>query len=169
MRQRNIARSPKVNGSEVKDSKPYLRVLGKEIEPLSVPIQFHPNSGEAIHRWAPYVQGFSAAFVNLILDRHLGDYTRPAILDPFSGCGTVLVQSKLRGLDCRGVEINPLMHFVTDTKLNTWDVKPKSLRDATDKAVKAARDRHFSRPFSAPSFCGRRNTLLRESNLCWSA
>lgn len=126
-RQRNIARSPKLNGSAGRDSAPYLRELGQGIETLRVPIQFNPNSTEPIHRWAPYVQGFSAAFVEHIIERHADDYGRPTILDPFSGCGTVLVQSKRRGLGCCGVEINPLMHFVTKTKVQCWNVDPDSL------------------------------------------
>ena len=136
-RQRNIAQSPKVNGSAGKDSEPYLLALGQEIVDLNVPIQFSPNSEEAIHRWAPYVQGFSAAFVDLMLDRYAGEYSNPTVLDPFAGCGTVLVQSKRRGFGCCGVEINPLMHFVTKTKVEYWDVNPDSLVMTAQAAVQA--------------------------------
>ena len=150
-RQRNIAQSPKVNGSAGRDSEPYLRALGKEIVDLRVPIQFNPNSGEAIHRWAPYVQGFSSAFVDLMLDRHAGEYANPTVLDPFAGCGTVLVQSKRRGLNCCGVEINPLMHFVTKTKLANWGVKPESLLMTAD-AVKRSVENKTPPTAKAPSF-----------------
>lgn len=150
-RQRNIARSPKANGSAGKDSEPYLLALDQKIVDLRVPIQFNPNSGEAIHRWAPYVQGFSAAFVDLMLRRYKGISARPAVLDPFSGCGTVLVQSKRRGLACCGVEINPLMHFVTKTKLASWDVNPDSLI-ATAESVKQTVGGSSSPTVKAPRF-----------------
>ena len=53
------------------------------------PMQFTPNINEHIHRWAPYVQGFSASFVQSILDRYKKEYPDPVVLDPFAGCGTV--------------------------------------------------------------------------------
>ena len=129
IRRRNIISSPKFGGSCDIDSKPYLKELGIEIVEKHQPIQFTSNFGERVHRWAPYIQGFSAAFVQSIIERYKGDYKSPIILDPFAGCGTVLVQFKLNGYKSVGTELNPLLQFIADTKVNSWDVDPESLRN----------------------------------------
>ena len=96
-RQINIINSPKKLGHCDIDSVPYLKKLGIDILNKKQPIQFSPNVNEVIHRWAPYVQGFSASFVQSIFDQYKTEYKNPIILDPFTGCGTVQVQSKLNG------------------------------------------------------------------------
>jgi len=117
-------KSPKKGGSSDMDSISYLKELGIEILEKSQRIQFTPNINEHIHRWAPYVQGFSASFVQSIIDQYKDEYSDPIILDPFAGCGTVLVQAKVNGYKSFGTELNPLLQFIADTKLNCWDVFP---------------------------------------------
>jgi hypothetical protein len=126
-RQLNILNSPKKGGSAESDARPYLKELGIEILENRQPIQFTPNVNELVHRWAPYVQGFSASFVQSIFDLYKNDYDNPIILDPFTGCGTVLVQSKLNGYPSFGTELNPLLQFIADIKINCWDVSPAHL------------------------------------------
>jgi len=126
-RKLNILNSPKKGGSSNFDSLPYLKELNVKIIENTQPIQFTPNINEHIHRWAPYVQGFSALFVQTILDKYRKIYRHPIILDPFAGCGTVLVQAKLNGYRSIGTELNPLLQFIANTKLNSWDVSPKYL------------------------------------------
>jgi len=126
-RRRNILNSPKKGGSSTADSIPYLEELGVRIIENAQPIQFMPNVNEHIHRWAPYVQGFSAVFVQSIFHQYRKVYHRPTVLDPFAGCGTVLVQAKLNGFKSVGTELNPLLHFIANTKLNCWDVSPNIL------------------------------------------
>lgn len=127
VRRKNVLSSPKFGGSCDIDSKPYLKELGVEIVERKQPIQFTSNFGEHVHRWAPYIQGFSAAFVQSILDQYKDDYKSPIILDPFAGCGTVLTQSKLNGYKSTGTELNPLLQFIADVKVNSWDIEPKLL------------------------------------------
>lgn len=130
VRKKNILSSPKFGGSCDIDSKPYLRELGIEIVERRQPIQFTSNFGEHVHRWAPYIQGFSSSFVQSILDQYKNDYKSPVILDSFAGCGTVLTQSKLNGYKSIGTELNPLLQFIADTKVNSWDVAPELLAEA---------------------------------------
>jgi DNA modification methylase len=127
IRKKNVLSSPKFGGSCDIDSKPYLKELSIDIIERKQPIQFTSNFGEHVHRWAPYIQGFSAAFVQSILDQYKDDYKSPIILDPFAGCGTVLTQSKLNGYKSTGTELNPLLQFIADVKVNSWDVDPKLL------------------------------------------
>lgn len=126
-RKKNILNSPKGNGSCDQDSLPYLRDLGVEIIERKQPIQFTPNFSERVHRWAAYIQGFSAGFVQSTINQYRSEYNNLRILDPFAGCGTVLVQSKFCGYPSLGTELNPLLSFVADTKVNSWDIPHKSL------------------------------------------
>jgi hypothetical protein len=144
-RQRNILKSPKKGGSAESDALPYLEQLNIKILENRQSIQFTPNVNELIHRWAPYVQGFSASFVQSIFDLYKNQYSKPSILDPFSGCGTVLVQSKLNGYPSFGTELNPLLKFIADVKVNCWDVSPSYLMRTYRRLPK-------DRPSPAPSF-----------------
>lgn len=144
-RQLNILKSPKKGGSAESDALPYLNELGIKILENKQPIQFTPNVNELIHRWAPYVQGFSASFVQSIFDSYSKDYQYPLVLDPFAGCGTVLVQAKLNGYPSLGTELNPLLQFIADVKVNCWDVSPAYL-------VKTHHELPKTKRFPAPSF-----------------
>ncbi len=144
-RQINIINSPKHLGHCDIDSEPYLRKLGIDILNKKQPIQFSPNVNEAIHRWTPYVQGFSASFVQSIFDQYKYDYKNPTVLDPFTGCGTVQVQSKINGYKSFGTELNPLLKFIAETKLNSWNVSPKELSEIFNKL-------DLSTPVIAPQF-----------------
>ena len=144
-RQLNIINSPKQLGHCDIDSVPYLRKLGIDILNKKQPIQFSPNVNEAVHRWAPYVQGFSASFVQSVFDQYKDDYNNPTVLDPFTGCGTVQVQSKLNGYKSFGTELNPLLKFISETKLDSWNVSPKDLLKVFNKL-------DLSNPVIAPRF-----------------
>ncbi len=127
IRKINRDNSPNKMGSSDNDALPYLHELGIKLETKEIPMQFLDNRTEFIHRWAPYVQGFSASFVQSQFDLYKSMYPEPVILDPFSGCGTVLVQSKINGYKSFGTELNPLLQFVANVKLSTWDVSPGKL------------------------------------------
>jgi DNA modification methylase len=144
-RQFNILQSPKKNGTAHADSIHYLQQLGIEIIDNRQPIQFLPNSNEPIHRWSPYVQGFSAKFVQSIFNKYRNDYSAPVVLDPFAGSGTVMVQSKINGFESYGIELNPLLHFVGMTKINHWDTDPNQL-------LKIAQHLSHKKQYEAPTF-----------------
>jgi len=154
-RQINILNSPKQSGHSDIDSEPYLKKLGVDILNKEQPIQFSPNVNEAVHRWAPYVQGFSASFVQSVFDQYKLDYKTPMILDPFTGCGTVQVQSKLNGYKSIGTELNPLLKFIAETKLNTWDVSPEKFLEVFNKL-------NLSKPANSPGFLKSEKQFSRE-------
>lgn len=116
--------------SEVASAR-YLRELGVELKDTSQKIQFGYNGTAPIHRWAPYIQGFSATFVSSILERYIQHGRKRKVVhvhDPFAGCGTVLVQTKLSGLaTSTGTELNPMLAFVTRVKLDSWTVSSDEL------------------------------------------
>ena len=92
------------------------------------------NYNERIHRWFFCVQGFSATFVNDILNRFNiseGD----TILDPFAGSGTVLVCAKLKNINSIGVELLPIFSFACKVK-TSWDVNVKAFIRAAEQLKK---------------------------------
>lgn len=70
---------------------------------------FADNKQQPIHRWVPWIAGFSAEFVKDSLARYLPSKQMGAavVLDPFCGVGTTLVEALLAGFDAIGFEINP--------------------------------------------------------------
>ncbi|MGD9380863.1 MAG: DNA methyltransferase [Candidatus Thorarchaeota archaeon] len=94
------------------------------------PITFSENHNmeKPIQRWAPYVQGFSASFVDEMLQR-FSISPGQRVLDPFAGSGTVLVAAKMKGINAIGVDLVPLMTFMARTKTE-WDLNVEEIRTA---------------------------------------
>lgn len=113
------------------DVEPFVAELGIEIEENRQPIQFTSNHAEHIHRWSPYIQGFSSSFVQGVIAKYKREYElgRPSsmILDPFSGTGTVLIQAKLNGIPSLGIELNPLLQYVSQVKAKSWRLSGRNL------------------------------------------
>ncbi len=94
-------------------------------------ITFTHNKDEPIHRWSPYLEGFSTAFVKHIIQEY-NIKQGEVVLDPFAGCGTLNVTAKINNLDSIGIEINPAMHFILTTKLN-WNIDLKKFEHEIKK------------------------------------
>ncbi|HZQ17760.1 MAG TPA: hypothetical protein VFA90_03480 [Terriglobales bacterium] len=80
---------------------------------------FAKNKNLPLHRWVPWIAGFSADFVDDAIERYLPEKNGNCwVLDPFAGVGTTLVESYLAGLNVLGFEINPYAALATKIKLN---------------------------------------------------
>ncbi len=88
------------------------------------------NKSAALHRWVPWIAGFSSSFVSDIFDHYLGNARDATVLDPFAGVGTTLVEAQLRGWRAIGFEINPYAALACRTKLAAADIDPGSLAEA---------------------------------------
>lgn len=99
---------------------------------------FQLNHNKKIHSWYPYLAGFSSDFVKNKIN-HYGLNSNSRIFDPFSGVGTTLVESKLNGIPSDGVEINPFVSFVANTKLE-MDYEKKALLNYFDQIKKQLSD-----------------------------
>ena len=77
---------------------------------------FSPNHIESIHRWYPYIEGFSSTFIESILNKW--SPLAETIYDPFAGTGTTLTTSLLRGMSPYYSEVNPFMRLVIRSKTN---------------------------------------------------
>lgn len=88
---------------------------------------FASNKTQPIHRWVPWIAGFSSDFVGDVLNRYCNG--KGTVLDPFSGVGTTLVEAILRGHNAVGFEINPYAVLACRTKVNANEIVGESLYD----------------------------------------
>lgn len=78
---------------------------------------FVPNHRVSVHRWYPYIEGFSAEFVQGILDEFAAPRSR--VHDPFAGTGTTVTVAAANDMAASYSEINPLMRLVIECKTNS--------------------------------------------------
>ncbi|MBI3873156.1 MAG: DNA methyltransferase [candidate division Zixibacteria bacterium] len=88
-----------------------------------------------VHDWYRFVLSFPPHLVR--------DYVRKfeigpgaCVLDPFCGTGTTLVECRKLGLNCTGIEANPIAHFASHVKLD-WQVGPGTLRSRAESVAEA--------------------------------
>ena len=103
---------------------------------------FMANRTQPVHRWVPWIAGYSRDFVDDALERHL---SRPGVvLDPFAGVGTTLVEADLSGHRALGFEINPYATFAARVKLSAHRLDSDALKaaanDVRDFMAQAERD-----------------------------
>lgn len=77
---------------------------------------FAGNKTLPIHRWVPWIAGFSSDFVKSALNGYLKK--KGTVLDPFCGVGTTLVEAILGGHNAIGFEINPYAVLASRAKAN---------------------------------------------------
>lgn len=78
---------------------------------------FALNKKEAIHRWFAYMEGYSDVLVERELEK-IGYEKIQVLYDPFGGSGTSLLTASKHNIVPYYSEINPVMGFVCDTKIN---------------------------------------------------
>lgn len=112
---------------------------------------FTKNRNQPLHRWVPWIAGFSASFVAGVLDG--ADARDPAdvtVLDPFAGVGTTLVEALKLGHEAVGFEINPYAALVCRTKLECVSYDLPRLEAAIRRFRQAMGARERSAPRSEP-------------------
>jgi SAM-dependent methyltransferase len=103
------------------------------------PITFRANEELPVHRWWPYVQGYSAGFVADLL--HRAELVPGAtVLDPFCGSGTTLVEARVAGLRAVGCELLPPSALAARVKTR-FELDPVRFEKAAHSLVLHARRR----------------------------
>lgn len=108
---------------------------------------FADNKNQPIHRWVPWIAGFSSQFVQDCFDLFLKNRnpkSKPCILDPFAGVGTTLVRAMLNGYKTIGFEINPYATLACKVKLGASGVDTKTLGKYCEKYLMAAAESNGS-------------------------
>ncbi len=102
---------------------------------------FKQNKHDALHRWVPWIAGFSAGFVADVMQHYAPSGTSVHVLDPFAGVGTTLVEGLRRGYCVTGFEINPFAALVSRVKCSAWSIHPRELLEAILSFEETARRR----------------------------
>jgi hypothetical protein len=97
---------------------------------------FRENRSLPVHRWVPWIAGYSAAFVDDVISAYIPAGKTALVLDPFCGVGTTLLQAVWRGHSAIGFEINPYPVLATHAKLSAATIDLAEL-DTTLKALQA--------------------------------
>jgi len=92
---------------------------------------FANNKTQPIHRWVPWIAGFSSSFVQDVLQKYLEG--QGTVLDPFCGVGTTLIEALLCGHNAVGFEINPYAAHASRTKVNAHQITTSELEDETSR------------------------------------
>lgn len=92
------------------------------------------NKSQPVHRWVPWIAGFSAQFVEDAIDSYLPPSRRDGalVLDPFAGVATTLIEAVKRGCDIVGYDINPFAVLAARAKVNSVDVPADAFRCEVD-------------------------------------
>ena len=86
--------------------------------PLTLdPIQatFAGGRDQPLHEWYPYLEGYSPAFVEAVIDNYCPNAT--SVFDPFAGTGTTPLTASRLGKKACFAEINPVLQFVIAAKV----------------------------------------------------
>lgn len=111
---------------------------------------FRDNHERALHRWVPWIAGFSARFVADVLARQeYADAADFTVLDPFAGVGTTLVEALKNGHNAIGFEINPYAALACGVKIQTPSYDLDMLRTRI-REFEASVGRAISTPRAAP-------------------
>ena len=78
-------------------------------------MQFDKNKNVSVHRWYPFVEGYSKEFIEDILDEL--PFIPQCALEPFSGSGTTPVELQNHQVRCYSFEVSPFMHLLAMVKL----------------------------------------------------
>lgn len=119
---------------------------------------FMANREVPVHRWVPWIAGYSKHFVADAVARFT---SRPSlVLDPFAGVGTTLVEADLAGHESIGFEINPYAAFAAQTKLRAHRADPDGLRSAVQQFMTFMKDseRNGTKPTTSPPAAFRTRT-----------
>lgn len=79
-------------------------------------VTFKDSKELPIHRWYPYVEGFSATWIQEMLSEFCKKGMN--VYDPFGGSGTMNVEASKMGMKSYFSEMNPFMRFVLNSKVN---------------------------------------------------
>ena len=81
---------------------------------------FDKNRDVFVHRWYPFVEGYSKEFIEEII-QELPSPPKCA-MEPFCGSGTTPVELQSHNVKCYSFEVSPFMHLLTKVKLEqTYD------------------------------------------------
>jgi len=140
-------------------------------EKIIIKSGLNKNSSNAIDyhslprfRWYGYKEGFSPNLVKEAIEK-VGIENDDCILDPFNGNGTVTLTASINNIQSIGIEVNPFVAFMSNTKLENFTSKEFSY--AFDKVLSKAYEGRISPLCSFSTFSEQsgRNKWLFNSDI----
>jgi len=110
---------------------PGMEDVGQFFDPVSV--TFKGGETNPFVRWYPYLEGYSPRFVETIIDRYAPD--AECILDPFAGTATTAFTASKLGKRSFFCEINPLLQFISITKIAVRCMEERQRVRAADELL----------------------------------
>lgn len=104
-------------------------------------VNWKDNAASPIHRWLRYREAYSPLLIDKL---SLGD----KILDPFCGCGSILIGAAQSGYTSVGVDVNPLAIFAAKVKLNP--LSKTQIRSITSFADALTSEIENAQPWPTP-------------------
>jgi DNA modification methylase len=129
-------------------------------------VRANGNGHFPVQRWFHQKEAFSLELLEtLIIDWNISPETIHRLLDPFSGTGTSLLATQKLAkkynrsdLEAFGIERNPFLHFVAQTKLNWYEYDPRRVKLLANRLLCNPRK-------SRPDFIPAMSTLHRRDIL----
>jgi DNA modification methylase len=87
------------------------------------------------HYMHPYKGRFHPKMVRALLN-YIYPKNKGVVMDNFAGCGTLLVEATLTGLDSVGIEINPLSVLMSNVKCQSLCLPPEELKESIKTYLK---------------------------------
>lgn len=107
---------------------------------LSNDVTFVNSKNVPFQRWYPYIEGYSPDFVKTIIHENIPE--AQLIYEPFAGTGTTLFAADAMNIASVYSEVNPLLRFLIDAKLEVLNLDETArlevaakLKDASDKIL----------------------------------
>lgn len=84
-------------------------------------MQFGKNKSIYLHRWYPFVEGYSKEFIKKIVDEYqkITQCENIICLEPFAGSGTTPLELQELGHKCYSFEVSPFMYDLACCKMET--------------------------------------------------
>lgn len=98
---------------------------------------FTHNMGLPVHGWYRFPAGFSAEWVKTVVQNRKGLLDGLGFLDPFAGVGTAVLAAEQVGVRAYGVEAQPFITRIAQTKL-LWYTDRKQFFDIAQSILKTA-------------------------------
>lgn len=90
--------------------------LGKITSPSTFST-FTENMKLPVHRWFRYSAGFSAQWVEAVINKATLEVGNITVFDPFAGAGTTLIAAEKMEVESYGVEAHPFVARIAQAKL----------------------------------------------------